>query len=315
MKLYNINYDCASKNEIQNILHNGIDNKKILFANPSKIDTHILFAKEQNIPLMTFDSLEELNKIKLIFPDAKLIIRLKVDESYSDLKFNSKFGVDMVEAEYLLNRAKTLDLNVVGVSFHVGSKCNNSEVYRQSIYSCRILYDIAKTIGYKLSILDIGGGFPGYDDYIFRKMAMEIHCGLHEYFNKTSVSFIAEPGRYFATSAYTLVCKIINKKIIKEDNNKKIIYYINESIYGSFNNILTDRADIMINTLKPDNVKFISTIFGPTCDSLDCIALNVKLPELEVNDYIYFDNMGAYTVSSATNFNGFSHAKVKYILY
>ena len=47
----------------------------------------------------------------------------------------------------------------------------------------------------------------------------------------------------------------------------------------------------------------------------DCIANNINLPELDIGDYIYAENMGAYTVSCATNFNGFTPAKVKYILY
>eukprot|EP01106_Pelomyxa_sp_JSP_P018565 TRINITY_DN866_c0_g1_i8.p2 TRINITY_DN866_c0_g1~~TRINITY_DN866_c0_g1_i8.p2 ORF type:complete len:146 (-),score=66.16 TRINITY_DN866_c0_g1_i8:814-1251(-) len=54
---------------------------------------------------------------------------------------------------------------------------------------------------------------------------------------------------------------------------------------------------------------YSSTVFGPTCDSLDCVCKNVALPELEVGDWLYFENMGAYTSSAHSSFNGFSGAK------
>jgi len=57
-----------------------------------------------------------------------------------------------------------------------------------------------------------------------------------------------------------------------------------------------------------------STIFGPTCDSMDCIARDIQLPELEVGEWMYFKNMGAYTTAAATPFNGFhAHPNTFYI--
>jgi len=311
MKQFNINYDCASKNEIKTILGNNCHGDKIIFANPSKIPGHILYAKNNNIKLLTFDSFDEMNKIKLLYPKAQLIIRIKVDDSHSELKFNTKYGVNLCEVNMMLRYASLLELNVVGVSFHVGSRCNNTEVYNSALYSARQVYEIALSHNYNLSIVDIGGGFPGYDDYAFRKMSMSIHTGIHEYFNNIKINFIAEPGRYFASSAYTLVTRVINRKIYTD----KIIYYINEGVYGCFNNTLTDKEQVTLNTLKPTTKLIKSTVFGPSCDSIDCIANNINLPELDIGDYIYAENMGAYTVSCATNFNGFTPAKVKYILY
>ena len=47
-----------------------------------------------------------------------------------------------------------------------------------------------------------------------------------------------------------------------------------------------------------------SSVWGPTCDGLDCILETTKLPELEVGDWMYFKDMGAYTMASASTFNG-----------
>lgn len=58
---------------------------------------------------------------------------------------------------------------------------------------------------------------------------------------------------------------------------------------------------------------FASTIFGPTCDSIDVIARSVLLPKLSVGDWMYFQNMGAYTMAAASSFNGFSPSSIFYV--
>jgi Pyridoxal-dependent decarboxylase, C-terminal sheet domain len=58
---------------------------------------------------------------------------------------------------------------------------------------------------------------------------------------------------------------------------------------------------------------FASTIFGPTCDSIDVVARSVLLPKLKVGDWLYFGNMGAYTMAAASGFNGFMPSKRFYV--
>lgn len=53
-----------------------------------------------------------------------------------------------------------------------------------------------------------------------------------------------------------------------------------------------------------------SSIWGPTCDGLDQIIQKTYLPKLEIGDWLVFENMGAYTVTVASPFNGFPVAKV-----
>lgn len=57
---------------------------------------------------------------------------------------------------------------------------------------------------------------------------------------------------------------------------------------------------------------FESSIWGPTCDSMDCITKEAKLPDMDIGDWLYFENMGAYTVAAASEFNGFSLSRVFY---
>jgi ornithine decarboxylase len=54
------------------------------------------------------------------------------------------------------------------------------------------------------------------------------------------------------------------------------------------------------------------SIWGPTCDSIDCLSKQSSLPEMDVGDWMYWENMGAYTVCAASQFNGFKKSEIHY---
>ena len=123
-------------------------------------------------------------------------------------------------------------------------------------------------------------------------------------------------------------------------------YYINDGVYGAFNNLLFDHAtvrprqlrnaisakhqivevvegegDDALRTIKVveeeasphDDTLYPSTVFGPTCDSMDVLSRGVLLPKMEVGDWMYFQNMGAYTSAAASTFNGFPTTEKFYV--
>jgi diaminopimelate decarboxylase len=314
------NFDCASENEMKTIIEITKDPTRIIFANPCKMTSQIRYARSNDVDLMTFDCEEELYKIKLYHPYANLVLRLAVDDSKSLCKFNKKFGCKLEEVKELLLIVKTLKLIVVGVSFHVGSGCSSSENYYKAIQDCKTAVDIANEIGIKMSIVDIGGGFPGLDTTIkFEDIAIEVNRGMTDFFQKeldnNEIQFISEPGRYFAQKSHTLVLNVIGKKIIKnEDGEKVIIYYLNDGVYGSFNCIYFDHnKPLVLPFNERDGELFKSILFGPTCDSIDLISENVMLPELAVGEWVYVENFGAYTSAASSAFNGFKTSVCKYI--
>jgi ornithine decarboxylase len=118
--------------------------------------------------------------------------------------------------------------------------------------------------------------------------------------------FIAEPGRFLAGPAGTLVTQVVGRTF----RNNKNYYYLNDGVYADFSGIIFDHCRYEFKTLRRGQ-KFLSTLAGPTCDSLDIIALNADLPELEVGNIVYVKNIGAYSCASAVpNFNGFKPAKI-----
>lgn len=95
-----------------------------------------------------------------------LMLRIRYDDSTAIYCFGKKFGVDTAtEAEDLLLTAQSLDLNVIGISFHIGSGSKNPETFSNAIATAKNAFDIGTRIGFEFSLLDIGGGYPGEQNF------------------------------------------------------------------------------------------------------------------------------------------------------
>jgi ornithine decarboxylase len=70
---------------------------------------------------------------------------------------------------------------------------------------------------------------------------------------------------------------------------------------------------IPVRDIDEDELKHISVIYGQTCDGVDVINKQTHLPELHIDDWIYFERWGAYTMTLHTRFNGFGEFDVFYI--
>ncbi|KAB7496443.1 Ornithine decarboxylase, partial [Armadillidium nasatum] len=309
-------FDCASKAEIRKILQLGVNPSRIIFAHTCKPFSHIIDAAELGVYTMTFDNEYELYKIQKIFPSTRLVIRIRCDAKEAQCPLGLKFGANPEEVEPLLNKAKELGLNIVGVSFHVGSGCRDPQIYYEAIRKAREVFDKAIGIGYSPYLLDIGGGFPGNVGSSLDQSAEFINKGLRQYFSDENVQVIAEPGRYVVASAFTLFTKIIGKREVKvEGKEKRFMYYLNDGVYGSFNGILFDHQEPKPTLMKADvenriNKLHGSQIWGPTCDSVDKISENELLPEMNIGQFLMWEDMGAYTLVALTGFNGFQGPKV-----
>jgi len=314
------NFDCASQAEMQQVLGCGASADRIIFANPCKMKSHLEFAKSSNVEMMTFDNSHELAKIAEHYPRAKLLLRIITDDSKSVCRFSTKFGAPLDTTFGLLSLAKSYNLDVIGVSFHVGSGCMSAQSFVAAINSAHHVFEQAQEIGYQFNILDLGGGWPGTNDgrINFPEIAAAIRPVIDELF-PAEIKVIAEPGRYFVAESHTMAVNVFAKRTVtdKSTGETHFLYYVNDGVYQSFNCILFDHYTPTPLVLSPgDNqTLFKSTIFGPTCDSMDCIGKDVMLPELNVDEWLYFKNMGAYTVAAASSFNGFKASPPTFYYY
>jgi len=325
-------FDCASKAELQKVLDLGVAPHRIIYANPCKQNSHIKYAARKHVSLMTFDNETELHKVKATYPNAKLVIRILPPEgTLCQCPLGMKFGVHPKRAAHLLHVARKLDLDVVGVSFHVGSGCYDSTAFSTAVAMARTVFDMGREAGYNFTLLDIGGGFPGQAGakISFEEICVSLRPSLDTYFPpEMGVRLIAEPGRFFVASAFTLAANIIARRVVPRDNSSRdelsaddepmFMYYVNDGVYGSFNCLLYDHAEVTPALTDPqtyaDQPQFECSIWGPTCDGLDCISKKWMFPALEQGDWLQFPDMGAYTCAAASSFNGMPKPQPHYII-
>lgn len=317
-------FDCASKNEIEQMRSMGVIPERIIYAQPCKTSSYLRYARQQGVRQMTFDNADELRKIAKLYPEAELFLRIMTDDSASLCRLSLKFGAPMDTTESLLQEARSLGLNVVGVSFHVGSGASDPLAFLKAVQDAHLVFKQAEEYGYDLKILDVGGGFCGDS---FETMAKVLSDALDEYFPHTEI--IAEPGRFYVSAAFTIACNVIARRTVEPspsttyEDERSYMVYINDGVYGNFSSIMFDHqhpvAKVLLNNNQflygtsqahpsvpgsPEAIEY--SIWGPSCDGLDRVVERQKFDILlEVGDWLYFEDMGAYTKCSATKFNGF----------
>ncbi|XP_078050774.1 ornithine decarboxylase-like [Augochlora pura] len=307
----NAGFDCASEQEIKDVMAQGIPASRIIFANPMKLPSHIRFSKEVNVDRLTIDSEEELLKMKKIFPEARIVIRIRSDAKYTEVCLGTKFGCNPdEEAVRLIELTKNLGMTLHGLSFHVGSPCGEADAYGRGIATCKRLISVAKSIGVHIKMIDIGGGFPGESGCRLDIFARVINEAIKDL--DPSIQIISEPGRFFVTSAFTIASYLHSKRLIHWKGKELRAYYVNCGVYTSFiEELLELKARIPFPLDKPASDKtYSSSLWGPTCDSLDCILKQVMLPELEIGNWLIWRDMGAYSVAVCSSFNGFKSPRI-----
>ncbi len=286
---------------------------KIIYANPIK-PNETLKELDQYRPLVTFDNLEEIHKIKKYAPHAGLCLRIRVPNTGAVVELSSKFGASPGEAVDLILEAVKQGLGVEGLSFHVGSQTTNFENYVQAINLSADIFKEARERGYdKMNLLDIGGGFPApYDSSVkpFQELAAKINSELERLFPDPKIEILAEPGRFMIATAGTSVVRI-NGKTVRDG---KTCYYVNDGAYHTFSGIIFDHQHCNMFAFRKGKKTENCSVFGPTCDALDVISSAMSLPtDLQLGELMYSTNMGAYSHASSTWFNGFPPAKVVHI--
>ena len=168
-----------------------------------------------------------------------------------------------------------------------------------------IVFRQAAEVGFHPSVLNVGGGFQESN---FLAMAKVLKESIQLEFNP-DVCVIAEPGRFFARGAYTLACKVISRRESWLHGSLQMpdMLYQNDGVYGNFMNVLIEKEKPAPQLIKGhhstskgvEDRKSGSrpySIWGPTCDSIDCINKSVWFDtEVEIGDWLIYENMGGWS--------------------
>lgn len=303
-----IGFDVASADELQNLRDVGVQANRVMHTHPIKAIADIRAALRMGCTTFVVDNVAEMHKFVEWRSRVGLLLRVAVDNPNAVVNLSHKFGCAPDDVCDLLVQAEKLGVHIKGLSFHIGSQSDDATPFVAAIEFCRDIIEWSRTRAKPLRMLDIGGGFPA--DY-------QHSTNIHDYCVPVrdalralpkGIEVVAEPGRFIAAPAITSITQVIGKAI----RAGQPWYYLDDGVYGSFSGQIYDHARYPIRSMKDGNAGNVvsSTLAGPTCDSIDIIADSIELPELQIGDYVIGEQMGAYTLASASRFNGLPPAKL-----
>ncbi len=305
LNIFGIGFEIASEGELRMLASLGVEPQRIITSNPMKTFRFLEEAVDYGIKYFAYDSEAEVEKLMKYAPGSNVYVRLTVPNEGSEWPLSKKYGVELEDAVRLLVLAKEKRLNPVGITFHVGSQCNNVYNWNSAIEKARELWDLAEAGGVKLKVLNIGGGYP----ITYTKKVVDIET-IESKIDKVlrqkfpdDVEIFIEPGRAVVGDAGVFVATVIGKAARGDEN----WLYID---VGVFNGLMESVGGIKYHYIVGSRNELKKwTGVGPSCDSFDVIDRDVELPDPEVGNRILIPSSGAYTISYASEFNGFSIPK------
>jgi len=300
-------FDLATSGEVDLVRRAGVDPRRCIHTHPIKRDSDIRDAIRYGVRTFVADNPDELGKFVRHRTRCEVPLRVAFRNAAAKADLSRKFGCDPESVPALLDLARRLGVKVVGLSFHVGSQSPTPDMHVHAIERCNELIVQARAEGHGLSVLDIGGGFPA----VYRSELPPIaeFCGPIRAALAAlppGMRIVAEPGRFIVASAGTSLSTVVGRAF----RDGVWWFYLDDGLYGSYNGHIFDHADYDIRPLRDDGSRVKAVLAGPTCDSIDVVKEGIELPMLEIGDVIVGSTMGAYTSSSATDFNFIRRAKV-----
>ncbi|KAM4580310.1 antizyme inhibitor 1-like isoform 2-T3 [Odontesthes bonariensis] len=307
-------FTCSNRSELELVQSHGIPPEDIIYSGVCKQVSQIKYAAKNGIDLLVCDNEAELRKISRCHPNAKLLLQVSTEASNPGEEMSMTFGCSLKDCRHLLESAKELGVQVVGVRCHISSSCEDDQVYVHAVSDARCVFDMGEEIGFNMNILDIGGGFSGSETQLelINNTVMSV---VDMYFpSSCGVSIIAEPGSFFVSSAFTLAVNIISKEVVARDRKDQehdelspneepeFQYYMNEGVYGSFSSKLSETLIAAPSVHKNTSAEapvFSSSLWGPSGDDLDQVVEHCLLSELNIGDWLVFKHAGAYNLSQS----------------
>ena len=298
-------FEIASEGELGILSSLGIKGDRIISSNPVKSLRFLKEAVSYGVDRFAFDSEAEVDKLSVHAPGCRVYIRLSVPNEGSEWPLSKKYGVEIEDAVRLLKYSGHKGLVPMGITFHVGSQCLNIYSWDTALDKSKQLWEAARDSGIELRVLNIGGGYPiryTKDVIGIEDIEEKINSSIGNRFPE-DIEVHIEPGRSVVGDSGIFVSNVIGKAERGDEN----WLYLD---VGVFNGLMESLGGIKYSYVVDNRGEMKKwTVAGPSCDSFDVMEREVELPEPLVGDTVLILSSGAYTVSYASEFNGFSVPK------
>ncbi|SOX54327.1 type III PLP-dependent enzyme [Mycobacterium ahvazicum] len=299
-------FEVASSGEIDVLRSLGLPMNRCIHSHPIKKPSDIDYAYRAGIRTFVVDNPLEAQKFIGRPSDIEVLVRLSFPNPSAKYDLSSKFGVTPGQAELVVEQLMFAGVGFAGFSFHIGSQATSAEPYRAAVRATLELVDrIRRTLGADTRIINIGGGFP----VTYREPIPSIDAissAVDDAFGARRSEFIllAEPGRFLVGDCMTLLTSVVGTSA----REGQLWHYLDDGVYGSYSNVAADVEPPILALRELDGHRSMPyqpvTLGGPTCDSIDVVARDYPMPQLAVGDVVVSPLMGAYTMVSASRFNG-----------
>jgi ornithine decarboxylase len=299
-------FEIASTQELGELIAIGVRPADVLFSNPVKVPEHVRAAYAAGVWRFAFDSDAEVAKIAEHAPGAAVYVRLATRPAESEVPSEGKFGVDAGEAARLMRRAAAAGLRCYGVTFHVGSQMLDPRAWRTAIAdSAGLIRDLLGS-GLRITMLDLGGGFPARyhrDVAALADYSDEIRAAVAAHL-PYPVELVVEPGRALVAEAGTMTASVIG---VARRGRRNWLHLDVGAFNGMMESLETgNQLRYPVSDSRDSPVRTLYSLTGPTCDSQDTMLYDVPLSaDLAVGDRVFLHVAGAYTTGYASRFNGF----------
>lgn len=303
------NFEVASTYELRIVKKLKTPPEKIIYGTSVKPIAHIKDFFKYGVDRFAFDSLNELEKIASVAPKSRVYVRAIVNDTGSVFRFSEKFGTDTENIAPLLQRAQELGLHPYGISFHVGSQASNPMAWANALKSLHEPLEHLKKLGIEIDVIDLGGGYPcNYPSAEQEITLREIAENTLQEYKKLPYQpkLILEPGRGIIASTAILITTVIAKVERKTSN----WLFLDAGVYNALYESMAFQGSTRyhVTCMRPllNSGEALFALAGPTGDSADVITREAHLPQdVEVGDKLIFHDVGAYSLVTTCQFNGF----------
>jgi len=309
---FGLGADCVSGNEIELAIKCGFKPEKVVFAGVGKTDSEIEFALDKRIFCFHCESVQELEVINQLASQrsmvAKVALRLNPDVKAGTHRhittgmIENKFGLsieEVYEAKELLPSLK--NINMIGLHFHIGSQITDLEVFKNlSIKANQLKEQLFPNSNF--SYINMGGGLgidyanpndnpiPNFEGY-FRTFNENLSLALNQ-----KVHF--ELGRAIVAQCGSLITKVT---YVKGPSAHKFVV-VDAGMNDLIRPALYDASHSIVNLSSKGSISSYD-IVGPVCESADCFAKEINLPQVERGDILAILSCGAYGEVMSSRYN------------
>jgi len=298
-------FDCASLPEIEQV-DTLFPGAKKYFMTPVRIRGAAREAQEKHgVRHFVVDHMSGLVALVEEIETSRSVIfaRMAVHHESAMEDLSARFGAPPEEMPQLLQSIRDSGAESA-LAFNVGSSVTDPDAYR---YAMSVTKSVLEQLPFRLRLIDVGGGYPkSYPGFVVPQ--------LEEYFRAVAeavatlplsdnAEVLGEPGRALSAPGMSAVVEVL----LRKDNR----LYLNDGMFGIFWLLRIDGPDSFPvrsyrngKPLEGQTMEF--QINGPTCDSTDTLPGLVPLPlDIRPGDYLEFGNIGAYSLTGRTDYNGF----------